>query len=177
MRNLVIKLIYIYMKFLQFWALEISFLVRNITHESCIKVGILVCGWCQAICSQSKVLIKTFPRWLPHTPFLLMYLSMYWKAFIRYSLNLKGNSHPAPKPYGWPAHPTIIWLVYLNGHDHQIASKSNWLDSEWSCHTQDVLGKPCGHRTVVTKHPSDYKLCVRVKYPMSALFSQGDHQM
>ena len=115
--------------FLQFWALKISFFVRNITHESCIKVGILVCGWCQAICSQSKVLIKTFPRWLPHTPFLLMYLSMYWKAFIQYSLNLKGNSHPAPKSYGWPAHPTIIWLVYLNGHDQQIASKSNWLDS------------------------------------------------
>ena len=24
---------------------------------------------------------------------------------------LKGNSHPAPKPYGGLAHPTIIWLV------------------------------------------------------------------
>ena len=95
-------------------------------------MGILVCGWCQAICSQSKVLIKTFPRWLPHTPFLLMYLSMYWKAFIRYSLNLKGNSHPAPKPYGWPAHPTIIWLVYLNGHDHQKKVRAiGWIPN---CH-------------------------------------------
>ena len=24
---------------------------------------------------------------------------------------LKGKSHPAPKPYGRLAHPTIIWLV------------------------------------------------------------------
>ena len=104
--------------FLQFCALKISFFVRNITPDSCIKVGIIVCGWCQAICSQSKVLIKTFPRWLPHIPFLLMYLSMNWKAFIRYSLNLRGDSHHAPKTYGRPAHPTINWLVYLNGHDH-----------------------------------------------------------
>ena len=34
--------------------MQLAFFVHNTTHDSCIKLIILVCGWCQATSSKSK---------------------------------------------------------------------------------------------------------------------------
>ena len=48
---------------------------------------------------------------------------------LRLNKRLKGNSHPAPKPYGRTStsyhHLIGLAEIYLSEHDHQIASKSN----------------------------------------------------
>ena len=39
--------------------------------ESCIKVTLLVCGWCQAISSKSKCQIRLFPLCFQNIPYFL----------------------------------------------------------------------------------------------------------
>ena len=51
-----------------FWTLQIPFVIHNTTHGSNIKVTILICGWCQAICSKLKCHMREFPMCFPNIP-------------------------------------------------------------------------------------------------------------
>ena len=57
--------------YLWFWRLQVPFFVHNIKIECCIKVAILVCGWCQVISSKSRYKNRMFPLCFTNIPYFL----------------------------------------------------------------------------------------------------------
>ena len=104
---------------------KLHFFVQNTTPESCIKVTILVCGWCQAIPSKSKCQIRFLPLYFPNIPQFIpavyvntaQHCGYWWHGALA-----PGHQYPQcwvrnhdQAKYSWRVYHNIFWA---NGKSH-----------------------------------------------------------